>query len=272
MTRAAAGVRVRHVVITRLNLALDFAAGRERLDARWLEARLAPFERFCHPSMRVQRAPHDWLVLVDADTPAAIRARLDALPGFATLALAQPHTAQALGAALPAHVDLQGTTHLITTRLDSDDALGDRYLEIVQRHARPVSVPEFLNVPVGYRTHVGRHFACVDPANAFLSLVEPLHGGVPARTAYCVAHPLAATVAPVRQLWTRPLWLQVIHEDNEVSALTGIRRPWGGVPHHFRGQPRSARATAREGARDLVRSAGYARRALATASRGGGSR
>ncbi len=270
--RAAAGVRVRHVVITRLNLALDFAAGRERLDVRWLEARLAPFERFCHPSMRAQRAPHDWLVLVDADTPAAIRARLDALPGFATVALAQPHTAQALGAALPAHVDLQGATHLITTRLDSDDALGDRYLEILQRHARPVSVPEFLNVPVGYRTHAGRHFACVDPANAFLSLVEPLHGGVPARTAYCVAHPLAATVAPVRQLWTRPLWLQVIHEDNEVSALTGIRRPWGGVPHHFRAQPRSARATARDGARDLVRSAGYARRALATASRGGESR
>lgn len=272
MTPAVPAVRVRHVVITRLNLALDFAAGRERLDARWLEARLVPFERFCHPSMRVQRAPHDWLVLVDADTPTAIRARLDALPGFATVALAQPHTAQALGAALPAHIDLQGVTHLITTRLDSDDALGDRYLEILRRHARPVSASEFLNVPVGYRTHAGRHFACVDLANPFLSYVEALRPEIPAATAYCVAHPRAATVAPVRQLWTRPLWLQVIHEDNEVSALTGLRRPWGGVPHHFRAQPGAARATARHGVRDLLRSAGYARRALATASRGGGSR
>jgi len=255
-------VRVRHVVITRLNLALDFAAGRERLDPGWLEARLGPFERFCHPSMLVQRAPHDWLVLVDAQTPTAIRARLDALPGFVTVALTQPHTAQALGAALGDHVDLGGATHLMTTRLDSDDALGDRHLEIIQRHARALSAPEFLNVPVGYRTHAGRHFACVDPANPFLSLVEPLDGRAPPRTAYCVAHPAAATVAPVRQVWTRPLWLQVIHDDNEVSALTGLRRPWGGVPHHFRAQPQSARATARDGARDLVRSAGYARRAF----------
>ena len=249
---------LQHVVVTRLNLELGFAHARDTLDAGWLRRRLEPFAEICHPSMRMQRAPHRWVVVVDARTPGAILDELAAFAGVEVMALEPPHDLDRLGRALAAVVG-EGAGHLMTTRLDSDDALAEGHLERLQAAFEPRAEPHFLNFPFGHMWRGGRLYACLDPASPFLSHVEPLGGGVPL-TAYRVAHVWAHRVAPVRQLWAPSMWMQLIGEHNEVSSGDGVRSPRRRAPRGFRGHPAFGRVDGSGRFAELARGApGYLR-------------
>lgn len=213
-----------HLVITRFNLELDFARGRDRLDPGWLAARLEPFVALCHPSMRRQDAEHRWLVLLDAATPPGFVDELRSLGGLEALALDSPHGLDGLRRAVRDALGPGFRGQLITTRLDSDDALADGHLAALQAAARPAPEPYFLNFPLGHIWHRRRLYACLDPASPFVSHVEQVGAGTPL-TAYRVAHVWAQRVAPVRQLWGPSMWAQLIADHNEVSGLDGVRSP-----------------------------------------------
>lgn len=223
-----------HVVVTRLNLTLGFAHARDTLDVDWLRRRLEPFAAVCHPSMQAQRAPHRWVVAADARTPEAILDELRAFAGVELALLEPPHEVEDLGRAVAELVG-EGPRHLMTTRLDSDDALAADHLARLQAAFTPSDEPYFLNFPFGHMWHRRRLYACLDPANPFLSHVEALGAGTPL-TAYRVAHVWAHRVAPVRQLRAPSMWMQLIDDHNEVSALDGVRSLRRRVPPGFRGQ------------------------------------
>lgn len=227
---------VAHLVITRLNLTLDFAGARDTLDSDWLRGRLEPFATFCHPSMRLQDAPHRWLVLCDERTPETVLAELAALEGVTPVLLPLPHDIAALGAAVAGVLAGEDHTHLLTTRLDSDDALAAGHLARVQAAFEPRDAPYFLNFPYGHIWHARRAHVSVNPASPFLSYAEPLGSSAPL-TAYRVAHMWAGRVAPIRQLWAPSMWMQIVADHNEDTTVDGgmptvLRRP----PRGFRGQ------------------------------------
>ena len=59
-----------HLILTRFNTVVGFAPSARGLDQDWLEARLLLFERYCLPSIAVQRgASFTWLVFCDAASP-----------------------------------------------------------------------------------------------------------------------------------------------------------------------------------------------------------
>jgi hypothetical protein len=223
------------VVVTRFNLTLGFAQARDPLDLDWLRRRLEPFAAVCQPAMQRQRAPHTWLVLLDARTPGAFVDELAAFDGVTPVLLEAPHDLDGLGRAVAAVLE-SDATHLLTTRLDSDDALADGHLERLQATFEPRAEPYFLNFPLGHMWQERRLYACLDPANPFLSYVEPLGHRAPL-TAYRVAHVWAHRVAPVRQLWAPSLGMQLIAGHNEVSALDGVRSPRRRAPRGFRQHP-----------------------------------
>jgi hypothetical protein len=191
--------------------------------------------QFCLPAMRAQRAKHQWLLLLDSGTPESFRRVVEACREVQPVYIAPPHTVESVRLAVRAHAELEGCTHLLTTRLDSDDASAEDYLQTVQRHCRLGDRAEFLNVPLGYLWLEGRLYASCDLSNPFISYVEPL-GPDPPQTVYRMAHMWARRVAPVRQIWTRPKWIQVLHGANDASLLDGVRRVRASTPRGFAGQ------------------------------------
>ena len=111
-----------------------------------------------------------------------------------------------------------GVSSLVTTRLDSDDALSANYLAQVLEAA--AGWRGFINAPRGYRLCEGNVVRCVDRAGPFLSFVEELCGRSP-QTVFQVRHDRAEQRGPVLQLKGRPNWLQVLHGGNLANRFCG---------------------------------------------------
>jgi hypothetical protein len=225
-----------HVLLTRFNVRVGYGAAAWRgADEDWLETRLALFDAFCYPSVRAQTARFRWLVFVDAETPEPFRRRLESYDGATVVYVSGRLADERIAEAVVEHVELDAP-HLITTRLDNDDAIGDTYLERVQRAFRGQEL-EFVNLPLGYEWHAGRLYHRVSRSNTFISLVErvPRSGERP-RTVHCAPHTDLRSVAPIRQVVAPPLWLVTIHGGNAANRQLGIRRLRRGVPPAFRRQ------------------------------------
>jgi len=208
--------RVTHLLLTRFNVRWIV----EPHDTAWLEHRFALFDRFCFPSVRAQTSTaFRWLVFFDEDTPEPFRSRIEEYaewPAFVPAFVGRP-SASVFDDAVAAHLD--GASHLVTTRLDNDDAISRDFVDRVQHHVRP-GAREFLNLPVGCVWRAGRVYRHEHPSNAFISLAEPADGFV---TVWHARHEDAADLAPVRQIEGGPAWLQVIHEHNVSNRVRGLR-------------------------------------------------
>ena len=132
---------VQHFLITRFNQNVSFVERPLHLDAAWLADRFKLFEAFCLPSVRAQSSQNfQWIVLFHPDTPGVFQERIAELQK--TLPLFQPEflggafEPEAVAATVRRHV-AKHTTHVITSRVDNDDCLADRYIQTVQNRAVP---------------------------------------------------------------------------------------------------------------------------------------
>src|SRR6476620_2325057 len=188
---------------------------------QWHAERFVLFERFCLPSLVAQTClAFTWLLRYDPSaTPPAYERRLRSYEdAFDSLRLV-PETSsfsRAIAGSLGSR-----RCRLLTTRLDSDDALQRTAIALLQEHAAGDDL-EFLNLPLGYcysdpggHSRLRRH-----ESNHFLSLAENFEGELPS-TAVCASHHRAEEVAPVRQVGRRPGWLEVIHTRNLENDLQG---------------------------------------------------
>jgi len=214
--------KVQHFVVTRLFVrAFEGQAPTEE----WLSARWAMFEDFAAASIAQQSiSAFTWLLLADPSLPRWASDRLEGLrsdvPQLQVVLVEKPFSPSTVPEALSARI-CPDASRVITSRFDSDDAIGPTFIEEVQRHASHGDPPFFINFPRGYEvTADGRLFTRVDPSNAFLSLVE--RPGAPVGV-YVREHPDAKTFAPLLQRWLPPIWLQVVHGGNVGNVIRGAR-------------------------------------------------
>lgn len=261
-------LRLAHLIVTRFNLGVAYAPPGLWLERAWLERRLEPFEAYSVPSVGAQTTPTTWLVVCDAASPPWLRERIAGYAGVTPVWLEQPHTVDTLRAAVAEHVE-PGSTHLLTSRLDSDDALGADYAARLRSACRPGRAAHFLSFPLGWVLEQSRRrlYLAFWPSGPFLNHLEPL-GPEPPLTAYRTALNFAAFAAPVRQLRAPPMWLQAVHDLNVESEVRGVRWPARTIPRRFAALPAAGALDDEQRFTELARGLpGYARELAPTLGR-----
>lgn len=225
---------ISHFIITRFNLRRD-AADERAINPAWLDERFALFDRFCFPSVKAQTSQHfRWLVLFDEQTPPQARARIreyERWPTFIPVFFA-PASREQARQAVQAQLRGQPPASLLTTRLDNDDALSTRFIELVQRHA-DAPVPTLVEFPFGYVWHRDRLYLDRQDRNPFSTLVEPLDRQSDFRTIYAASHHDVGAGRRVVQASGDPAWIQVIHGGNVANRPRGIRTPMARLSNDF---------------------------------------
>lgn len=227
-----------HLLLTRFNTAIQYvgvpsASASRGLDETWLRQRLILFEQYCLPSVRAQRdVTFTWLVFCDAKSPEWFRARMRAYGSALTpVYIDGPATDDAIVASI-VQLDLVRAPWLITTRLDNDDAIGDRHLALVQG-AFHHQEREFVEFPFGLQSFRGQLYNVYWPSNPFLSLIEKVQPSQSFTTILCVHHNKVRSAGKVLSLRTSPQWLQVIHGSGLLNSLRGWPRLSNTTPAHF---------------------------------------
>src|SRR5437588_438920 len=93
------------------------------------------------------------------------------------------------------------TCHMVLTRFNVRTALGHK-------------VDAFVNFPLGYQWREGRLYYFLHRSNPFLSYVEALDRSqeqLGIRSVWHGNHDWARRAGRLTQVWTRPMWLQVLH-------------------------------------------------------------
>ena len=224
-----------HFILTRFNVPLKLetpagagAAPHRGLDVGWLTRRFDLFERVCLPSLQRQtEGAFQWLVFLDWATPVSFKERIAALtvrheflrPVFCSAFDEEFALAEIRRREEPGKIR-------ITTRLDNDDALHPRLVALVQETARlqlplqDVRRGFYVSFPIGCCERKGDFYVRREIDNAFQSFVSAPE---------CDRTVMAADkAAPSVLKYARPLWCQVVHEDNVTVALEGVYWPWGG--------------------------------------------
>ena len=212
-----------HVVQTRFSVRASW--GFREFPTDWLEERLDLFDTYCVPSVAGQtRSDFLWHVYCDRDTDPAILAKLAeraARVPQMQIALTGPDRDNPVRHALKA---IQaGNRALITTRLDSDDAIAKPYVEAIQAHAEAFIAGEgetlLLNFPRGYQLdqESGRLNFDWMPRSSFHSLFERV--GRELTTVLAGNHSKFHEIHPTLHDDSIPAWLMVIHDGNVINSL-----------------------------------------------------
>lgn len=216
---------IRHLVLTRFNLATPGREVAHRLRAGWLEGRFDLFERYCLPAMAAQtEQDFDWIVYFDDHTPDWARARIEGTrqvrnfyPCYTALFEAEGWARTVL-----ARIGDDRRDVLLTSNLDNDDGLAVDYVARVQTAARGAWAGHSiaLNVTNGFVLCGDALYRHRHPSNAFTNLVEGYHAP---RTVNTLRHMEIADHVPLVQVAGPGGWLQVVHDDNVSNRVRGIR-------------------------------------------------
>jgi hypothetical protein len=216
-----------HVILTRFNVRLQFlpeGGCATAPDDAWLEDRFRLFETYTLPSMQGQTSTNfQWLVFFDAATPVRFK---DRITRYAEWPLFRPWFCETIPLREAVAACLQPRrTHLITTRLDNDDAVSRHFIADVQSQFAFQS-PAFVNFMAGLALVEGpkgsRLYAFDAPSNPFISMIERATGF---RTVSCDEHMKLSRYGPISNVHGEPRWLQVLHGRNVSNRLTsGMRR------------------------------------------------
>ncbi len=203
-----------HILLTRFNTR---TSNRPAPDSRWLAHRFDLFDKYTFPSVRNQsNLNFIWLVFFDSETPIEFRGKIAT---YAQWEKFVPCFIDELEIGLDApqvvspfvrdniHPD---SKYLITTRIDNDDAVSIDFIESVQ-HEFSEQPFEFVNFLNGYALCKKKLYRKRGDSNPFLSLIELIDD---LRTVWYQAHRKVNQVGKVRQIKSKPMWLQVIHGKN----------------------------------------------------------
>ena len=207
-----------HYIITRFNIGFRHwkrdKVGKEVRTENWLKQRLTLFNRFCYPSVDGQKNKNfKWILLLDEDGPPLLD-----LPGI-RLYVSGVSWRETLKKYIRGDSD---TSHIITTRLDNDDAIHEDTIKDIQE-CFSGQESEFLNLYNGFLLHEKKVYRTNHRSNQFLSLIETAKN---LKTVYVDSHGNARKHGDVRQLTKLRYWIRVIHGSNMVpdnlSASTYI--------------------------------------------------
>ena len=237
-----------HLILTRFSVrgSLD----QPPASAAWLEYRLGLFRDYCVPSVAAQTCrDFRWLVLCDVSTPAATVAEIEAMAG-SELPLEVVMTSPERG--VIDEVATRTRSHdrlLITTRIDSDDAIPIDFVQRVQTYADPFVAhgrrAMLLNFACGYKLLDEQRelHETWNPHSPFLSLFERLGPGAQVATVQSGNHGYMQQRYPVHVDVTPAMWLEVVHGGNVSNKVYAIEPevPLSRIADRFRIRARTRR-------------------------------
>jgi len=211
-----------HFVVTRFSAV--FTDEHPPPDPAWLRYRLAFFVEACRASMSRQSGSPEfrWLVFFDDRCDAEFRADVDEL---AEGVFEPIWTHEVFWAGiLPREIAARSTApFLITTRLDSDDAVATDFIAAVQREFAGQE-RLFVNFPRGLQVvRSGALYQRDYPSGPFLSLIEARSEQPPLTVFGSRGHTKARRLGPIREVMAPPMWLQVVHGSNIANEVRGMR-------------------------------------------------
>ena len=214
-----------HFLLTRFSAVF---AGTVPAQEEWLRYRLGFFVDACWSSVRAQQAADfTWLVLFDDRCPDDFREDVESLAEgtFTPIWSHETWSSSTFGMAI-AETSQDGAgarPWLLTTRLDSDDAIARDFMASVQREFTPTD-GLFVDFPRGVQIDRGGSTYLYDQLSSpFLTLIERRRAGTPPRTVYAARHARAREWGPLREVNAPPMWVQVIHGTNLLNMTVGAR-------------------------------------------------
>jgi len=212
----------RHYVITCLNVGLYShrrVRGGELTGDAWMEHRVRLFETFTLPSIRAQRCRNfTWLLLLDIRTPPRYKLWVESLrvPNLVPVYLScRPLDSERIAQAVVDHTE-PGDYDLITTELDSDDAIHEKTIGLIQQRYRPRGQTWAITFAHGVILDLaGRQAWLMNYPYHLPTLIEPRAN---ARSVYYYPNDLLPTKEweLIRRV---PYWLQVVHGQNVTNRL-----------------------------------------------------
>lgn len=217
-----------HFVLTKFNVRVDYSDSRTALEPEWLNHRFKLFEQFCYPSVVAQSNQNfKWLVFFDSQTPEFFRNKVKEYSEWKNFipVYVERHTSQVNRATLLSNLTNE-VEYLITTRIDNDNAVCRNFVQIIQDNFNRQEV-EFINFTYGYAWYNNKIYYFKDPSNPFISLTERINeltiDGF--KTVFCGDYTQLSSMGLIKQIKTKPAWLQVVHERNVFNRIRGIRQP-----------------------------------------------
>ena len=210
-----------HIVLTRFNVEVEYAAPARGIDSQWLQERLALFTQYCLPAVAGQQdADFKWLVFCNAASPEWFKEEMGSFAEYFTAIYLEGVSTDQIIAKKVRESGYVTAPYLITTRIDNDDAMAKSHLALVQAAFRRQH-RQFLLFPWGLQSFRGYLYQVYWTANPFLSLIERVPLGGEITTVLCAPHTEVRRSGNVCKLWRTAQWLQVIHGDNVGNSLRG---------------------------------------------------
>lgn len=153
-------MRISHLIITRFNIQYE-AGDTIGIQSDWLDERLRLFAQYCVPSMQKQTCQDFvWILTGDIRTPDHYKTRIESfrlqVPQIKVYWLPFARDAYHGFYRQIGQEFANGKDVLISTRLDSDDAFPENYVEAVQKMAQE-GIEGIVSFPVGRQTFIQDH-------------------------------------------------------------------------------------------------------------------
>ncbi|MBN1817863.1 MAG: hypothetical protein JW828_10915 [Sedimentisphaerales bacterium] len=213
----------KHYIITCLNVGIYshtmWRPGVRLPPAEWMEHRVRLFETFTLPSVRSQTCQNFiWLLLMDHRTPPRYKLWIESfrIPNLVAVYLTcRGLDNQAIAAAVMKQIE-PGEYDLITTEVDSDDAIHKDMAGIIQRLYRPGPHIRQICFSRGILLDLNRREAfLMDYPFHVPTLIEPRAS---ARSVYCWPNS-ELPAQSCERVSAHPCWIQVIHSQNVANTV-----------------------------------------------------
>lgn len=194
----------------------------------WLARRFDLFERVCLPSLMAQTdGDFHWLVFFSDRTPEPFLTRIKELhqrfPAFIPCFLVDGEMQVRRYKAEVRKLLTPEDTHIITARIDNDDAFHVSYVERLQSEFRGQD-DEMINFLNGIQYDMDRGVVADlrKHSNPFIARIERVIDGQ-VKTILDVMHHQAQDTGLLRDVDTIPMWLQLIHSGNVLNSFASGR-------------------------------------------------
>jgi hypothetical protein len=220
-----------HYLITRFNIPfcnfLNDKRGAEVRSPRWLEQRFLLFESYCLPSIKNQTNQNfKWLVFFDAKTPENYKIKIGLIardfPKFKPIYIFK---GDEFLPKLQTIIKSENTAnnHIITSRVDNDDALHKKYIETIQEIACLHPAKDLLlNFKWGVQLDLSTDllYQSKDESNPFISR-SCQYNNINVATVFDFGHHEASKFLPLKQILNTKGWLVIIHDSNMINTIGG---------------------------------------------------
>jgi len=220
-----------HYIVTRFNLKMGWDAdkrGVALLSKEWMDNRFKLFTDYCLPSIANQgNLKFQWLVYFDTDTDDFYKNKIEKIAAdFSHFIPRYVDHHDSFLTDLETYVRAKqkdGHTHLITTRLDSDDLLHQDAVDKIQRLFKQQDC-QIINFQTGIRFQLEPEIRLTEyewKTGPFLNVIEKLDPEKKILTGYAQRHDFYVKDYDVLQITEKPYWTQLIHDANHTSTLSG---------------------------------------------------